>query len=289
MALRASITASATLHPLSRAECASWRTEGRRGTLHGLQDRSPHGPGLLPEKARRRRGPVRTRAQQVVDRGATAPLPGGVESSPCRRAQRERPRAPCPMGAGALAHLGERLGLRRELGWRPGAARAHGPSGRKQGAAPGLGTRSPRRHIPWPSLLAPRARAARDGGPHGGDHRRGGLEALQAGRAQGLVLGHATDGVEGLRDRPGSARAVTPYAALQGNPVGGVAAGAEARRDRLARRAAALGVVASRVHVLRHRLQARCLLRGVTWTTRCGLAVGVVVVRLPPVACLWCL
>ena len=82
---------------------------------------------------------------------------------------------------------------------------------------------------------------------------------------------------------------MTPYAALQGNPVGGVAAGAEARRDRLARRAAALGVVASRVHVLRHRLQARCPLRGVTWTTRCGLAVGVVVVRLPPVACLWCL
>ena len=178
---------------------------------------------------------------------------------------------------------------------RPQRAPTGGGAGARHALAaapPGAPSAAPprgRRRIPWPSLLAPRARAARDGGPHGGDHRRGGLETLQAGRAQGLVLGPATDGVEGLRDRPGSARAVTPDAALQGNPVGGVAAGAEARRDRLARRAAALGVVASRVHVLRHRLQARCLLRGVTWTTRCGLAVGVVVVRLPPVACLWCL
>jgi hypothetical protein len=38
----ASITALATLHPLSLAHCSSRRTEGSRGDFHGCQDRGKH-------------------------------------------------------------------------------------------------------------------------------------------------------------------------------------------------------------------------------------------------------
>jgi len=78
---RASITASATLHPLSLARGASRWTEGSRRYLDGLQYRGKHRPGLLPEKALRRSRAVRTREQEVMYGGEARTLSGVVQSS----------------------------------------------------------------------------------------------------------------------------------------------------------------------------------------------------------------
>ena len=133
-----------------------------------------------------------------------------------------------------------------------------------------------RRHVPLTPLLAYLPRDARDGGLHVGPPALGLLETLQAGLAEVCVLGDGADRVEVALDIPGNALAVAPHTALQVDTVGGVADGAEALGDRLALSGEALGLVASRFHVLRHLLQARCRLWGTTWTTLCRLAVGVV-------------
>jgi hypothetical protein len=79
--IRASITASATLHPLSLAHGASRWTEGSRRYLDGRQYRGKHRPGLLPEKSLRRSRAVRTCEQEVVHRGEARTLSGVLQSS----------------------------------------------------------------------------------------------------------------------------------------------------------------------------------------------------------------
>ena len=95
----ASITASATLYPFSLSHGSSRRTEGRWRSLDTFEDRRKHRPGFLPEKPLRRRRPVRTRAQEVVDCGEACPFPGMVESSQLMVPQREIPVAPFHIGA----------------------------------------------------------------------------------------------------------------------------------------------------------------------------------------------
>jgi len=133
-----------------------------------------------------------------------------------------------------------------------------------------------RRQVQLTHLLAHIPRDERDGGLHFGHHALGFLDTLHAGLAEVFLLGDGADRVDVALDIPGHERAVATHTALQVDTVGGVADGAEALGDRLALSGEALVLVASRFHVLRNLLQARCRLWGTTWTTLCRLAVGVV-------------
>ena len=70
-------------HPVlfGLAHGSSRRTEGCRRYFHGLQDRSKHRPGLLPEKPLCGGRPVRACEQEVVDSREAYPLPRVVEPS----------------------------------------------------------------------------------------------------------------------------------------------------------------------------------------------------------------
>ena len=128
----ASITASATLYPFSLAHDSSRRTERSRGDLDCLQYRGEHRPRLLPEKALRRGRAVRTREEKVMHSRQACTLSRVVQASQLMVPQREVPVAPFYIGAGALEHLRERLGLVLELVLLHRAQRIQGPTGLKQ-------------------------------------------------------------------------------------------------------------------------------------------------------------
>src|SRR5262245_59062455 len=109
------ITASATLHPLSLSQCSSRRTERGWRYLDGSQNGSKHRTGLLPEKSLRCGRAVRTREEKVMHGCQARTLSWMIEPSQLVIAQREVPVAPFHIGAGALKHLRERLGLMLEL------------------------------------------------------------------------------------------------------------------------------------------------------------------------------
>src|SRR5262249_8239393 len=87
-------------HPasFSLSYCSSRWTEGCRRDIDCPQYDSKHRAGLLPEKSLCRRGPVRTREEEVVHRGQTFPLSGAVQSSSLMMPQREVPVASFDIG-----------------------------------------------------------------------------------------------------------------------------------------------------------------------------------------------
>jgi hypothetical protein len=212
----------------------------------------------------------------------------------------------------SLAHRREGLGFGLALAVRHGAQRAPGPAGRKQRGAQALGKRTQRRsgghrprrghpiesiggqergvqgvrrgrrQVPLAHLLPHIARDEREGGVYVGHHTRSFRDPLQARRAEGGVLGHGADRLAVAPDSPGEALAVATHAARQSHTVLGGANGAHARGDGLALPGAALGLVASRLHLVRNLLQARCHLWGPPWPTLFWPARGVVEVLVHP-------
>src|SRR5215470_12268276 len=128
----ASITAPATLHPLSLSQCSSRRTERRWRYLNGSQNGGKQRAGLLPEKSLRRGRAVRTREEKVVHGCQARTFSRVLEPSQLVRAQREVPVAPFHMGTGALQHRRERFGRVFELVLLYRAPRAQGPPGLAQ-------------------------------------------------------------------------------------------------------------------------------------------------------------
>src|SRR5215470_6403821 len=94
----ASITAPATLHPLSVSQCSSRRTERRWRYLDGSQNGGKHRARLLPEKSLRRGRAVRTREEEVVHSCQARTLSRVIEPSQLVIAQREIPIAPFHIG-----------------------------------------------------------------------------------------------------------------------------------------------------------------------------------------------
>jgi hypothetical protein len=146
-----------------------------------------------------------------------------------------------------------------------------------------------RRHLQGMPLLRPIPRNPLDGRLHFGHDTRGGLDTIQARLAEAFLRGQATDHVAGLWHSARQARAMATHAALQGDNVVGVADGAQARRDLLARCGAGLVLVARGVHVLRSLRHTRDRLWGTTWPTLCRRVIGVGTGLLHPGERLFCL
>lgn len=117
---------------------------------------------------------------------------------------------------------------------------------------PGVGRG--RGHVPWPYLLTPIPRDALQGGRHGGPHALGWRAPLQAGLAAMGVRGNGAERGDVALAIPGPALAMATPTALHIDAGGGVADGAHAPGALLALPGEALGLVASRVPVLRHLL-----------------------------------
>src|SRR5467141_488882 len=81
LVMEASITASATLHPLRLSQWSSRRTERRGRYLDGSQNGGKQRVGLLPEKPLCCGRSVRPGAEKVVNDGETLPLAGQVQPS----------------------------------------------------------------------------------------------------------------------------------------------------------------------------------------------------------------
>ena len=119
---------------------------------------------------------------------------------------------------------------------------------------PGVGRR--RRHRQATHLLPHITRDARDGRVPCGHDTLGLRETIPARLAAVFLLGKGAKRGDVLLDIPRHERAVATHAALQVNPAVGGAKGAHARRDLLALGAEALGLVARRCHLWRHRREA---------------------------------
>jgi hypothetical protein len=234
----------------------------------------------------------------MVHRRQTGPLCGMVKSAQWLVPQGERAAASFHMGPGALEDLREPVGLGLEVVVRQEAEAAQRSAGLQAWGAQALGQGTPRlplchgrgcgharqvlrrhemgvqsvgrgrRSLPLTPLLSPIPRDARPARLHVRHYPFRCGEALQAALTTPCGLGHGTDGVDVLREGPGKAFAVAAYAALHVDKVGGVAEGAQALGALRARRSAPLGLVASRVHVLRPLRQPRCHRGEAPWACR---------------------
>ena len=216
----------------------------------------------------------------------TGTLSGSIEPAKLMVAQRQGAVAPFDIGAGALEHLGQRLGLLVQRAVFGLAQRGLRPTGRIQRRAQTRG-QLPQRlaclhraclghaleragrhelrvegvghrwcHVALRDLWPHRPRDTREGRRHCGQHALGLLEALQARLAQPCVRGNGAHRVHRLVEIRRNALPSATHTARHIDTVVRLAERAETLCDLRALGAEAQGLVASPCRCLRERLQA---------------------------------